>query len=251
MTSAIILAAGRGSRLEQLTSQRPKPLVGLGGMTLIERAIASLRGAGIAETRLVVGYKAESFDFLKLPCFKNPEWAHTGIFWSLRCAAAFLELHPAIVCYGDIFFEADDVARLMEATGDIVVAYDPAAFALWSQRFPDPFSDLENFEVDEDGRCARIGGKLAHGDRLDGQFTGLFKLTPRGWAGLCRTVDALPPARQRTIDMTSLLSLAIADGIAVHTVPLTGKWGEVDQHSDIDLYERLYFWASRLSGEHF
>lgn len=243
MISAVILAAGRGSRLGQLTSELPKPLIQLGGMTLVERAIASLRDAGITEPRLVVGYRAESFDFLKLPRFSNAEWAQTGIFWSLRSAAHFLERHSAVVCYGDIFFAARDVVRLADATGDIVVAYDSAAFALWSQRFSDPYSDLENFEVAADGRCTKIGGKLARGDRLDGQFTGLFKLTPRGWANLCMTVNALPPARQRTVDMTSLLALAMADGVAVHTVPLAGNWGEIDQPSDIALYERLYFQA--------
>jgi L-glutamine-phosphate cytidylyltransferase len=241
MSSGLILAAGRGSRLEGLTIHRPKPLVEVGGMSLVERALYSLRQAGVADVHLVVGYKAEQFRFLGLPMIGNPEWSQTGIFWSLRTAVAVLREGPTIVSYGDIFFEAADVARLAAAPGDIVVAFDPAALALWSQRFADPLADLENFLVDENGRCTRIGGRLGRGNRLDGQFTGLFKLTGAGWATLSRLVDQLPHDQRRVIDVTSLLSLAITNGVIVETVPLLGIWGEVDQPSDIILYQRLYF----------
>jgi choline kinase len=241
---AVILAAGRGSRLQELTADRPKPMVKVGGTTLVQRAVRSLYRAGVGPVKLVVGYRAEALRFLGLPFIDNPEWAETGIFWSLSHAAPTLSAAPAIVCYGDIFFETADVARLVEEPGDIVVGYDPAALALWSQRFADPFVDLENFAVDAAGRCTRIGGRLERGERLDGQFTGLFKLTPRGWADLCRTADALPLAKRRVVDMTSLLALAIVDGIALRAMPLQGKWGEVDEPSDITLYERLYFQAS-------
>ena len=241
MVEAVVLAAGRGSRLEGLTADRPKPMVEVGGMTLIERAVRALREAGIDEVKLVVGYRAEAFSFLSLPCFNNPDWAQSGIFRSLLCAAPLLEASLAIVCYGDIFFEASDVARLAATGGDIVVAYDPAASTLWSKRFTEPLADLENFILGADGRCIRIGGRLERDTRLDGQFTGLFKLSPRGWAALCRTAKALPQEMRQTIDMTSLLSRALAAGVVVEAMPLEGKWGEVDQPSDVKLYERLYF----------
>jgi choline kinase len=244
MVEAVILAAGRGSRLEQLTADRPKPMVAVGGVSLIERAVRSLHDGGVAGVNLVVGYRADALSFLGLPSFVNPDWAETGIFWSLSHAAPLLSNRTTIVSYGDIFFDAADVARLADAPGDIVVAYDPKAVALWSQRFADPFGDLENFVVDERGRCLRIGGRLQRGDRLDGQYTGLFKLTPKGWSDLSATARALPVTRQCGVDMTSLLALAIADGIAVEAMPLKGKWGEIDQASDITLFERLYFQAA-------
>jgi L-glutamine-phosphate cytidylyltransferase len=224
-----------------MTIDRPKPLVVVGGMSLAERALRSLRQGGVADVHLVVGYKAEQFGFLGLPLIHNSEWAQTGIFHSLSTAAPLLRAGPTIVSYGDIFFEARDVERLASSSGDIVVAFDPAPIVLWSQRFTDPLADLENFLIDETGRCIRIGGRLAAGHRLDGQFTGLFKLSAAGWTMLSELASRLPAHRERSIDITSLLSLAIADGVAVDTMPLTGMWGEVDQPSDISVYESLYF----------
>jgi L-glutamine-phosphate cytidylyltransferase len=243
MTSrGLILAAGRGSRLGCLTEDKPKPLIEVGGLSLAGRSVHALRTAGILDISLVVGYRAERLACLGLPCIDNPEWAQTGIYWSLAQAASLLQAGATIVSYGDIFFEGRDAAALAATPGDIVVAFDPAALSLWSQRFTDPLADLENFQVDRwTGRCTCIGGRLQPGATLNGQFTGLFKLSESGWQTLQATAGQLPSERQRSIDMTSLLSLAIANGVTVDTMPLKGIWGEVDEPSDIAVYERLYF----------
>ena len=57
--TAIILAAGNGSRIQGLSQERPKPLIKLGGLILIERALLNLKAAGIEKVRVVVGYKKE------------------------------------------------------------------------------------------------------------------------------------------------------------------------------------------------
>jgi choline kinase len=57
--TAIILAAGNGSRIQDLSSEKPKPLLKLGGLLLIERAILNLHAAGIEKIRVVVGFKKE------------------------------------------------------------------------------------------------------------------------------------------------------------------------------------------------
>ena len=55
---AIILAAGRGARLNGAAGDVPKCLVKMGGLSLIERQIAALRSFDIAEIVVVVGYRA-------------------------------------------------------------------------------------------------------------------------------------------------------------------------------------------------
>ena len=54
---AIILAAGRGSRMGGLTDTQPKGLVSLRGKPLLEWRLASLRAAGIHEIALITGYR--------------------------------------------------------------------------------------------------------------------------------------------------------------------------------------------------
>ena len=62
--SAIILAAGRGKRLESLTNDRPKSLLRVRGQVLIERLIEQLQAKGIDDIYVVTGYKHWMFDYL-------------------------------------------------------------------------------------------------------------------------------------------------------------------------------------------
>lgn len=63
--NAIIMAAGTASRFVPLSSERPKGLLEVKGEILIERQIRQLQEAGISDITIVVGYKAEMFEYLK------------------------------------------------------------------------------------------------------------------------------------------------------------------------------------------
>ena len=63
--NAIIMAAGTASRFVPLSAERPKGLLEVKGEILIERQIRQLREAGITDITIVVGYKAEMFEYLK------------------------------------------------------------------------------------------------------------------------------------------------------------------------------------------
>ena len=56
----IILAAGKGSRLNGTAGESPKCLLEVGGQTLIDRQIATLRRAGIDEIAVVTGYQVRT-----------------------------------------------------------------------------------------------------------------------------------------------------------------------------------------------
>ena len=56
---AVILAAGKGTRLRQLTANRPKPMVKVGNSTALERIMGGIAQAGSREFVLVVGYRKE------------------------------------------------------------------------------------------------------------------------------------------------------------------------------------------------
>lgn len=63
--NAIIMAAGTASRFVPLSAERPKGLLEVKGEILIERQIRQLQEAGISDIIIVVGYKAEMFEYLK------------------------------------------------------------------------------------------------------------------------------------------------------------------------------------------
>ncbi len=80
---ALIIAAGRGSRLRTSTANRPKPMVEVGGTPLIRRVIESAGAAGITRFTVVTGYLGDVLeDYLareipadvKVCCVRNPDW---------------------------------------------------------------------------------------------------------------------------------------------------------------------------------
>lgn len=78
MDSAVILAAGFGSRFVPLTFETPKGLLEVFGERMIERQIRQLQEAGIMDITIVVGYLKEKFDYLidkyGVKLLYNPEY---------------------------------------------------------------------------------------------------------------------------------------------------------------------------------
>lgn len=235
----LILAAGRGSRMVAATADRPKALVELGGVPLLDWQLSALRGAGIREIGLVRGYRGEAFEGRGLTLFDNPRWAATNMVASLAAAADWLAACPCIVSYADIFYPAEAVSRLIAAQGDIVLGYDRDWLDLWSRRFDDPVSDAETFRIDPHGRMLEIGGKTGCAQHIEGQYIGLFRLTPAGWARIAAFLASCDPATRAKLDVTALLSRLIAAGGEVRGVPIPGPWGEVDQPGDLSVYEKM------------
>ncbi len=57
---AVILAAGRGTRMRELTADLPKPMIEVRKKPVLQHIVEGLRGAGIREFLIIVGYHAES-----------------------------------------------------------------------------------------------------------------------------------------------------------------------------------------------
>jgi len=237
---AVILAAGRGSRLGHLGADRPKCLVEFAGKPLIERQIAALRRGGVEEIGVVRGYRAEMIDLPGLTYFANERWAETNMVMSLAAAAAWLRSGPAIVSYGDIFYRSELVRGLAGAPGRLVISYDRDWRRLWTRRFADPLADAETFRIDAHGQLLEIGGRTTRIEDIQGQYMGLFKFTPPAWSiveALLATLDA--PIRDK-LDVTGLLRRLLAGNeLSISTFGSDGQWGEVDNPQDVALYEDM------------
>jgi choline kinase len=236
---ALILAAGRGSRMGGLTEERPKCLVELAGRSLLSLQAAALGAGGADEIGIVRGYRAERIELAGACYFHNPRWAETNMVATLACAAEWLAAEPVLVSYSDIFYPANLVRRLAAAPGDLAISYDRAWRALWQRRFADPLADAETFRLDSAGRVGEIGARASGFEEIEGQYMGLLRFTPTAWREVEALRAELPAPERDRLDMTGLLSRLIARGEPIEAVATSGGWGEVDSADDLALYEAM------------
>lgn len=232
--NAIILAAGRGSRMGKSTERTHKCLTKLIGKTLLEWQIETLEAVNIYNIKLISGYKSEllSGNFSKI---QNTNWANTNMVYSLFCAPRINT--DTLVCYSDIVYSKKHVIDLIESDGEIVITADKNWLELWSKRFINPLDDAESFKTN-DNKLIEIGEKQPLEENIEAQYMGLLKFSKNGWDLAYKKYKSLDKDKQLTIDMTSFLSLLIKE-TTINVVFVEGKWCEVDTESDVILYEDL------------
>ena len=237
--SALIMAAGTGSRLRPLTEDRPKCLVEVEGEPLLRTHLRVLASQGVDSVRLVAGYRADMLSNLGLPISLNERYESTNMVKSLTCALEHLN-GPMIVAYGDILYSPEVLRTLLDTPGDMAVAVDLDWREYWEQRFQDPLSDAETLRM-EDARIVEIGQKPSSLGDIQGQFMGLMRFSPRGIRALAdvmtqaREIGVLGPRAFDQAYTTDLLTECIRQGHALTPARVFGGWVEIDTVKDWNL----------------
>lgn len=243
-TAGIILAAGRGSRMRNLTEERPKCMVELAGKPLLHWQLGALRRAGINSILVVRGYLAGRIQASAatgaFATAENPRWEQTNMLSTLLCADEFarksfaLGVERLIVSYSDIVYHWGHVGSLLSCPNDIAITYDTEWEALWTLRFGDPLLDAETFRQ-EHGLLREIGGKPGSLADIHGQYMGLLSFSQTGWHMMTQLCAELGEVVDKT-DMTGFLRLLLSRAIEVGAVPVAGKWCEADSGADLQVY---------------
>ena len=79
INTAIIIAAGLGSRMKKLTTAIPKCLLEVNGKSILSRLIDNFAEHNVLDVSVVVGYKKELIKNLGLRCFENGEYINNNI----------------------------------------------------------------------------------------------------------------------------------------------------------------------------
>ena len=120
---AIVLAAGRGSRMGDGTAEIPKGMMRLWGRPLLEMCVKTLERAGFArcDIGVVTGYRSDRINLEGVRLFHNADWAHTNMFVSLTKAREWLRAEPCVICYSDIVFHENAVRGLMDCGRELAI----------------------------------------------------------------------------------------------------------------------------------
>lgn len=245
---AILLAAGRGSRMKEKTDFLPKCLTELWGKTLLEWELKAIREGGIHDIAIVDGYRSENIErYLEdnklsegVTFFHNENWETTNMVSTLLEADEWLKNDACIVSYTDIVYSSNAIRELNKSSQNITISYYTKFKELWESRFSNPLDDVESFKLDQNSFLVEIGRKVSSLSVVEGQYMGLLKFTPKGWQ-ITRDSTAVQdlPKPLAKMDMTSLLDYLIQRGIKIKAIPYDELWLEIDNQDDLHLYESL------------
>lgn len=122
---AVVLAAGKGTRMGDLTEDLPKPMVEVRGTPILESIVQGLQSNGIEEILLIVGYKKEVIENhfgdgsghgVKI-CYET-QLTQDGTGRVVELAKDFSGGDPFVLSYGDILVPAETYAPLVDLAGD-------------------------------------------------------------------------------------------------------------------------------------
>ena len=170
---AIIVAAGRGSRLMPETVILPKCLaVNIAGKRLLDLMTDSLAAADVRDIVVVVGFGADliRYHYPNLRYVHNVEWQTNNVLGSLMCAAHEMD-GGVIVSYSDIAYQPDTVRALVETVADVAVSVDYSWREHYQGRTEHPCSEAEKVII-VDGMIEQIGKHLPN-EAAHAEFIGL------------------------------------------------------------------------------
>lgn len=244
---AIILAAGRGSRLAPITDTIPKCMVEYNGRSLISTIIDVFNSAGISDISIVGGYK---IDVLKVHLegrgiryYENKEYAKTNMVYSLFCAVPEM-IDDVIISYSDIIYSKEVIRKLINESSPIAVVTDKGWIDLWKLRMDNPLDDAESLKLDSQINIIELGRKTTNYSDISGQYIGLIKIRKDAWRKVIDFYSSLDPKSLydgkdlNNMFMTSFLQNIIEQVMPVKAVMIDGGWLEIDSLSDLKAYEQ-------------
>lgn len=236
----ILLVAGEGKRLRPYTLDRPKCMVEVDGISLIDRQLAVLKAEGLEDIVMIGGYKADMLKRDEVKLKINPRYYETNMVWTLFCAEDELE-GVVIVSYGDIVYSSEILNALLKSNADIAITIDKDWESYWRARNEDPLDDAETLKLREDGTIIEIGQKPKSLDEIEGQYMGLMKFSAEGVKQIKETFHAvvvndvgLLGKNVENAYMTDLLQAVINSGHPITAIPVYGGWVEVDTVDDLE-----------------
>jgi L-glutamine-phosphate cytidylyltransferase len=231
---AIIVAAGKSSRLYPLTSDLPKCLLEIDGASLIERSIDLLNANGVSDIYVVVGFRHEKLRHAlgsRVQFVPNWAFAHTNNMVSLLAAIPCVLGDEFIYMHSDLIYHEDLLRRLVNdnsgADISLLVDFDRA--------------DDESMKVRVvDGRFVESSKSVPTAEAA-GEWTGLARISARAIPGLREDIEILVGQGGYQNYDTSAFSKLAAEGMSFQLLSTDGlPWCEIDTHDDLSFAKSLF-----------
>ncbi len=179
ITTAVILAAGLGSRLKGISGDKPKGFLVLGGQPMVEKSVCKLLQQGIENIIIGTGYLNEEYDRLaekypQITCVENKHYASTGSMYTLYNLKDHLK-EDFLLLESDLIYEHRSLTLLLEEGRlDVVLASGKTNS-----------NDEVYIEVDSRGYLKNMSKKKQDLKDIYGELVGITKVSYATFQDMC------------------------------------------------------------------
>ncbi len=223
ITKAVLLAAGRGTRMRDLTNELPKPMIAVRGKPILQHIIEGLRGAGMRQFLIIVGWRAE----VVRETFRDGaslgvaiEYATQGVQDGtgrvVELARDFAGEDPFVLSYGDIIVEPSNYSRLTNL--------EDGTEAIVTVKHSDDVSKGGAVFVNEHFELIDLREKPQHGEPTSPWYNaGIYAFRP----SIFDFTNRLERSPRGEFELTGAIRALAQSGKKVQALELSGDWADV------------------------
>ena len=223
INKGVILAAGRGTRMRELTADLPKPMIEVRGKPVLQHIVEGLRDAGICELLIVVGYRGDTVrNFLgdgsryDIAIQYATQTVQDGTGRVVDLARDFVRDTPFVLAYGDILVDSTNYKRIVSLPENVE--------AIVTIIRGEDVSKGGAVYVNEQMELIDIREKSAP-DQITSPWynAGLYTFRP----SIFEFTGKLKPSPRGEYELTDAIRALANSGQKVKALELTGDWADV------------------------
>ena len=231
VTTAVIMAAGMGSRFGKMTESMPKGFIKVGDQSMVIRSIETLIACGIKRIIIGTGYKKETYEALKaqypmIECIFSPRYAETNSMYTLWNCREAIGDDDFILLESDIIYSKNAITELQENGHPDIMLITPVT----------KFQDQYYVEYDENGILTRCSTDKAEID-AKGELVGIHKLSSSFYHRICAEYEKIVADKPKLGYEYQLLwmSQRLSPVYVLNSSDV--KWYEIDDEDDLKYAE--------------
>jgi len=220
---AVLLAAGRGTRMREMTADLPKPMLEVRGKPVLRHIVEGLRDAGVTDFLIIVGYRAEAVQNsfgdgsrYKIGIQYATQTVQDGTGRVVELAKNFVAGAPFVLGYGDILVAPENYKRIVDLPTSVE--------ALISVTRGEDVSKGGAVFVNEQMELVDLREKPNPGEPTSPWYNaGLYAFRPT----IFDFAAKLKPSPRGEYELTDAIRELARSGKKVQALELTGKWADV------------------------
>ena len=237
---AIIIAAGKGSRIPEISNKKPKCFIKINNQTLLERQIKFLKKNNVNNIVVVTGHKSFFFKKKNIKYIKNNNYSINEQLDSLMCAKKEFN-NDIIVLFSDIIYDEKFLKNILNLREKkkLIISCQKDWKKKYKNRLDHPYGQADKVKLFRNN-VIKIGKKIPL-NQTNSEFIGIFKI-PRMF---CSKFIGFYKKYKKTkisnnCQIHDFLSYLIHKKQKIKALNIKGNFMEIDTYNDYKIAKKIF-----------